>query len=58
MIEPLARRIRYSDATRVAREFVKLAPDRVVWGSDWPHPTERGVKPARHRILVANPAAL
>jgi predicted TIM-barrel fold metal-dependent hydrolase len=36
---------RYADTTRVARELVKLAPQRVVWGSDWPHPTERDVKP-------------
>ena len=36
---------RYTDATKVAREFVRLAPDRLVWGSDWPHPTERDVKP-------------
>jgi D-galactarolactone isomerase len=36
---------RYPDITRVAREYVKLAPERLVWGSDWPHPTERGVKP-------------
>ena len=36
---------RYADSTRVAREFVKLAPERMVWGSDWPHPTERDVKP-------------
>ena len=36
---------RYTDSTRVAREFVKLAPERMVWGSDWPHPTERDVKP-------------
>jgi predicted TIM-barrel fold metal-dependent hydrolase len=34
----------YADVTRVAREFVKTAPERLVWGSDWPHPTER-VKP-------------
>ncbi|MGZ5098852.1 MAG: amidohydrolase family protein [Usitatibacter sp.] len=36
---------RYTDITRVAREFVKIAPERLVWGSDWPHPTERDVKP-------------
>lgn len=36
---------RYTDATRVAREYAKLAPDRLVWGSDWPHPTERDTKP-------------
>ena len=36
---------RYTDITRVAREFVKLAPERLIWGSDWPHPTERDTKP-------------
>jgi D-galactarolactone isomerase len=36
---------RYTDITRVAREYVKLAPARLVWGSDWPHPTERDTKP-------------
>ena len=36
---------RYPDATRLAREYVKAAPDRCVWGSDWPHPTEREGKP-------------
>lgn len=65
---------RYADATRVAREYVKAAPERCVWGSDWPHPTEK-TKPddavlidllqewardeaTRRRILVDNPAAL
>ena len=32
------------DAASVARAFVAAAPGRCVWGSDWPHPTER-VKP-------------
>ncbi|QIZ37274.1 amidohydrolase [Saccharopolyspora sp. ASAGF58] len=31
----------YSDASRVARAFVAAAPERLVWGSDWPHVTER-----------------
>ncbi len=29
----------YPDATRIAQAFVKAAPERLVWGSDWPHPT-------------------
>ena len=32
--------------TPVAKAFVQSAPQRVVWGSDWPHPTEKaGAKP-------------
>ena len=30
----------YPDATRIAQAFVKAAPERMVWGSDWPHPSE------------------
>ena len=62
----------YADATQVAQAFVKAAPERMVWGSDWPHPTEKD-KPddailfdllaewvpdeaTRNRILVQNPA--
>ena len=30
----------YADVTKVAQAYVKLAPERLVWGSDWPHPTE------------------
>jgi D-galactarolactone isomerase len=64
----------YSDVSAVARAFVKAAPERMVWGSDWPHTTaERTPDDAvlfdllaewapddatRHRILVDNPAAL
>lgn len=64
----------YADSTAVAQAYVKLAPQRLVWGSDWPHPTEQ-TKPddallfdllaqwapdarTRHRILVENPARL
>ena len=28
----------YSDTIRVAQAFVNAAPQRMVWGSDWPHP--------------------
>lgn len=30
----------YNDVSKVAQAFVKTAPERMVWGSDWPHPTE------------------
>jgi predicted TIM-barrel fold metal-dependent hydrolase len=35
----------YSDLAPVARALIRYAPDRCVWGSDWPHPTEREAKP-------------
>jgi len=35
----------YADATKVAQEYVKVAPERLVWGSDWPHPSEAQHKP-------------
>lgn len=64
----------YADATPIAQAYVKAAPERMVWGSDWPHPTEKD-KPddavlfdllsqwvpdegTRNRILVQNPEAL
>ena len=64
----------YSDTSSLARAFVKAAPERMLWGSDWPHPTQKD-KPddallfdlladstpdesTRRRILVDNPQAL
>ena len=28
----------FADAAEIAGAFVALAPDRVLWGTDWPHP--------------------
>ncbi len=64
----------YADITKVAQAYVQAAPERMVWGSNWPHPNEKN-KPddalvfdlmsqwapneaTRNRILVQNPATL
>ena len=31
----------YADVSKVARAYVKASGERMVWGSDWPHPTEK-----------------
>jgi D-galactarolactone isomerase len=35
----------YTDTIFLARAYIKMAPDRMVWGSDWPHPSEQEKKP-------------
>ncbi|MDP9600258.1 UNVERIFIED_ORG: putative TIM-barrel fold metal-dependent hydrolase [Variovorax paradoxus] len=35
----------YADTVEIARAWARHAPERIVWGSDWPHPTERTAKP-------------
>jgi D-galactarolactone isomerase len=64
----------YADVNKVGQAYVQAAPERMVWGSNWPHPNETN-KPddamlfdlltqwapseaTRHRILVDNPATL
>jgi D-galactarolactone isomerase len=31
----------YADVSQIAQGYVKAAPERLVWASDWPHPTEK-----------------
>jgi len=64
----------YADVNRVGQAYVRAAPERLVWGSNWPHPSEPA-KPddamlfdllaqwapdeaTRNRILVQNPETL
>jgi D-galactarolactone isomerase len=30
----------YADIAQIAQAYIKLAPERVLWGSDWPHPSK------------------
>jgi predicted TIM-barrel fold metal-dependent hydrolase len=64
----------YADSSALARAYVKAAPERLVWGTNWPHPGENpkpddallfdllpdwAPDPAvRNRILVDNPQVL
>lgn len=41
----------YADVQDIARAWVQLAPDRLVWGSDWPHTTEPHQKPDDSGLL-------
>ncbi|HEY8612171.1 MAG TPA: amidohydrolase family protein [Roseomonas sp.] len=35
----------YADVAAIARALIKAAPERLVWGSNWPHPNEAEPKP-------------
>jgi predicted TIM-barrel fold metal-dependent hydrolase len=35
----------WADVEAGARALIAAAPERMLWGSDWPHPTERDAKP-------------
>jgi D-galactarolactone isomerase len=41
----------YADVSKVARAYVKAAPERLVWASDWPHPTEKADAKPNDAIL-------
>ena len=36
----------YPDAAPFARALIAANPDRIIWGSDWPHPNSSSGKPA------------
>jgi predicted TIM-barrel fold metal-dependent hydrolase len=64
----------FADAVPFARALIETAPDRVIWGSDWPHPNVRFMPndgdlvdlipqyapdpTARQKLLVDNPTRL
>ena len=64
----------YDDVVPFARALIAAAPDRVLWGTDWPHPNVRHMpdegdlldlmlefapdEATRNRILVRNPETL
>ncbi len=31
----------YADVAGTAKAYIEAAPERLIWGSDWPHPTEK-----------------
>lgn len=41
----------YSDVSAIARALVAAAPDRLVWGSNWPHPNAPHPKPDEASLL-------
>ncbi len=64
----------YSDVVPYAQALIAAAPDRILWGTDWPHPNVRHTpddgdlvdlladyapdEATRNRILVVNPRRL
>lgn len=64
----------YDDVVPFARALIDTAPERILWGTDWPHPNVRHMpddgdlldlladfapdETTRHRILVTNPEQL
>jgi D-galactarolactone isomerase len=41
----------YADTSKVAQAYVKAAPERMVWASDWPHPTQKENEKANDAVL-------
>lgn len=47
-----AQRYPFADAAAIAGAFVSMAPDRVLWGTDWPHPGVGPLGPTNDGDLV------
>lgn len=41
----------YSDVVPFARRLIETFPDRVLWGTDWPHPNLKGHMPDDGKLL-------
>lgn len=41
----------YADVAAIARALIKAAPERIVWGSNWPHPNRTEPKPDEAPLL-------
>jgi D-galactarolactone isomerase len=41
----------YADKARIAKELIKASPERMVWASNWPHPSFKKNFPDEGRLL-------
>lgn len=46
----------YADVAPLARALLREAPERCVWGTDWPHPAAKGAMPDDAALLDLVPA--
>jgi D-galactarolactone isomerase len=42
---------KYEDKARIAKELIKAAPERMVWASNWPHPSFKKNFPDEGKLL-------
>lgn len=49
---------RYGDVARLARTLIQRFPERVVWGTNWPHPSKRLESPDDALLRISRPNGL